>query len=118
MLISMITPMRKPSRIPFFTQAFTRHPVGADASGSAARASPEFSAARKRANRRRPSSEYASGARSNRVSICWASWEASSAGMHAPVGKHSTGAQHIFDLLLIGGAGRDQRQPPDRLQQP
>jgi len=33
-------PMRKPSRIPRFTHAFTRHPVGESASGSAARRMP------------------------------------------------------------------------------
>ncbi len=31
------SPMRNPSRMPFFTQAFTRHPVLAEVSGSAAR---------------------------------------------------------------------------------
>ena len=35
--MSMTAPMRKPSRIPFFTQALTRQPVGEAASGSAAR---------------------------------------------------------------------------------
>jgi hypothetical protein len=30
--------------MPFFTQPFTRQPVGVDASGSAARISPAFSA--------------------------------------------------------------------------
>ena len=31
------SPIRNPSRMPFFTQAFTRQPVGEPASGSAAR---------------------------------------------------------------------------------
>ena len=38
--ISTMPPMRKPSRMPFFTQAFTRQPVGAERSGSAARMRP------------------------------------------------------------------------------
>ena len=42
-------PMRKPSRIPFFTQAFTRQPVCAEASGSAARICPAFRACLNRA---------------------------------------------------------------------
>jgi hypothetical protein len=42
--MSTVTPMRKPIKMPFFTQAFTRHPVLVEGSGSAARISPAFSA--------------------------------------------------------------------------
>ena len=35
-------PMRKPRRIPFFTQALVRQPVGEAGSGSAARIVPRF----------------------------------------------------------------------------
>ena len=38
--MSTMPPMRKPSRMPFFTQAFTRQPVAMAASGSAARMRP------------------------------------------------------------------------------
>src|ERR1700733_12423361 len=42
--ISTTAPMRNPSRIPFFTQPFTRQPTGDAPSGSAARTEPSFSA--------------------------------------------------------------------------
>ena len=42
--MSTIAPMRNPSRMPFFTQVFTRQPLRADASGSAERIAPSFSA--------------------------------------------------------------------------
>ena len=43
--MSTTAPMRNPSRIPFFTHALTRQPVGEAASGSAARTSPRLTAA-------------------------------------------------------------------------
>ena len=46
----MMSPERKPSRMPCLTQALTRQPVGAAASGSAARTLPADSAARSRSN--------------------------------------------------------------------
>ena len=42
--ISTIEPIRKPTRMPFLTQPFTRQPLGSAASGSAARIAPAFSA--------------------------------------------------------------------------
>ena len=42
--MSTMAPMRNPSRMPFFTQPFTRQPPGDAASGSAARTVPAFSA--------------------------------------------------------------------------
>jgi hypothetical protein len=42
--MSMMTPIRKPSRIPFFTQALVRQPPCELVSGSAERTSPRFSA--------------------------------------------------------------------------
>src|ERR1035437_1042038 len=49
-LISVSEPRRKPSRRPRFTHVFTRHPVGALASGSADRSVPASSAARSSRN--------------------------------------------------------------------
>ena len=43
--ISTTAPMRNPSRMPFLTQPFTRQPLLARASGSAARTEPLLSAA-------------------------------------------------------------------------
>src|SRR5712692_1159578 len=40
--MSTTAPIRNPSRIPFLTQPFTRQPLLADVSGSAARARPAF----------------------------------------------------------------------------
>jgi len=54
--ISTVAPMRNPSKIPFFTQAFALHPLFVDASGSAARTSPQFSAALNASNSRKCSS--------------------------------------------------------------
>src|SRR5208282_228022 len=51
--ISTITPIRKPIKIPFFTQELTRHPVADDGSGSAARTTPEFKPSLNSWNRRR-----------------------------------------------------------------
>ena len=44
------SPQRNPTRIPCFTQVLTRQPVGADASGSAARTRPADSSSRSAAN--------------------------------------------------------------------
>ena len=49
--ISTIEPMRKPSRMPFLTQAFTRQPVFEEASGSAERIAPAFRASLNRSKR-------------------------------------------------------------------
>src|SRR5712691_3010498 len=45
-----MSPNLNPSRMPCFTQVFTRQPIGLEASGSAARTSPDDSASRRRAN--------------------------------------------------------------------
>ena len=47
--ISTTAPIRSPARMPFFTQMFTRQPLRVDASGSAERIVPAFSAALNRA---------------------------------------------------------------------
>ena len=46
-----MSPNLKPSRMPCFTQVFTRQPNGLDASGSAARTAPDDSASRSRTKR-------------------------------------------------------------------
>src|SRR4051794_16572455 len=60
-VISTIPPMRKPRRIPFFTQLFTRQPDGCDGSGSAARTAPEFRSRRNEEKTARCSSVYFEG---------------------------------------------------------
>src|SRR6266478_8373989 len=67
--ISTALPMRKPSKIPFFTQALTRQPVSDAGSGSAARTSPRFRAPLKDSKVRRCSSVYCGGGKSNSCSI-------------------------------------------------
>src|SRR5438874_288982 len=54
-----MSPNLNPSRMPCFTQVFTRQPIGLEASGSAARTSPEESAARRRANAARAAARSA-----------------------------------------------------------
>src|SRR5580692_4900795 len=67
--ISTVAPIRKPSKMPFLTQAFTRQPVFADESGSAARISPEFKASLKHWKRSRCCCVYSAGFFSNSCSI-------------------------------------------------
>src|SRR5215831_12417796 len=99
--MSMLTPMRKPSRMPFFTQALTRQPVGLAASGSAARNSPRSIAARKLLKSARCSDVYAAGllSKSCSISVCMGH-------------KKSAGFEDLFDFGLAGGSGRDQGQAP------
>src|SRR5580765_8566217 len=99
--MSMLTPMRNPSRMPFFTQALTRQPVGLAASGSAARNSPRSIAARKLSKSARWAAVYAAGllSKSCSISVCMGHTE-------------SAGFEHLFDFGLTGGGGRDERQAP------
>src|SRR6185437_16328139 len=106
---STIAPIRKPSRIPFFTQALTRQPVGAVESGSAARTSPRFSASLNARNNAKCSWVYCAGGASNSCSIC-------DGCMHS-LGNQVQRREHAANPRLIFCARRNQRQPPHRLQQ-
>src|SRR5580704_11790108 len=107
--MSTVTPMRKPIKIPFFTQVFTRQPILTDGSGSAARTSPAFNACLNFWKRWKCSLLYISGRWSNSCSI--------SACMHAPAGHQPESLQNFFDPCEIRGAGRAHWQPPHRFQQ-
>ena len=103
--------MRKPSRIPFFTQAFTRHPVFVDASGSAARISTRvqrlFEALEKIGNVRRCKLRVFRRIASRSQPACTL----------RPASRPKR-FEHLFDLRQIGcGFGGHNRQPPHRLQQ-
>src|SRR3972149_4069017 len=98
--------MRKPSRIPFFTQPLTRQPDGADASGSAARTTPEFSAAMNCSNRRAWSSPYLPGGLSKANSI-------DSCNMFAPA--QAQGFQYTANFLHRFRTGRATRPGADTL---
>src|SRR5450432_358962 len=100
--ISTTSLIRKPSRIPFFTQAFTRQPVGEDASGSAARCSPRLSAPLNAANNAKCSVVYAVGGVSNSASI--------RDGSMSTLDQIYT-FQHCADARLIFRFGCNQRQP-------
>ena len=65
--------MRKPSRIPFFTQALTRQPLALEASGSAERMRPSFNAVLNCVNSSKWASLYCVGFSSNSSSIRWRS---------------------------------------------
>src|SRR5436853_31823 len=65
--------MRNPSRIPCLTQAFTRHPDGLDASGSAARTFPADNSDRRRRKTSRAWSRSTDAPASNNVEISEAS---------------------------------------------
>src|SRR5579883_681875 len=106
--ISTMAPMRKPSRIPFFTHALTRQPVGEAASGWAARTRPALRAARKSSKRRKSSGAYCAGGLSNSRSI-------SACNGHLP--EQSGRFQHLLDPREIGRRRRAHRQTVDRLQQ-
>src|ERR1700733_10473023 len=106
--MSTIEPMRKPSKIPFFTQPFTRHPVFAAGSGSAARTSPRFSASLNSPNRRKCSSLYCAGGSSNSRSICDGS-------MHS-LGE-SQRSEHVAHPRQVFRLRRHQWQPPARSEQ-
>ena len=107
--MSTTAPMRNPSRMPFFTQAFTRQPLCADASGSAARIAPAFSACFEALEQR----EMFVGVRARvfrrtAVSI--------SACMHAPRAAAGPGSRAPSRSSAgSAGDGATQRQAPHRL---
>src|SRR6185503_12305235 len=108
--ISTTAPMRNPSRMPFLTQPFTRQPLLAAVSASAARMAPAFSASLKRLNNRKCSSVYFSGFSSKSFSI-------SACNAHSPVRKQSNAVEHFFDFGEILGLGRTHGQAIYRVEQ-
>src|SRR5580692_10823073 len=113
--MSTIVPMRNPRTMPFFTQVLMRHPLGCEGSGSAARTRPAFNSSLNARNSRRSSSEYVAGFESYKVSICFSSNSAAICGM-GPFQQRER-FKHGANLYKIFNARRNQRKPPDRLQQ-
>src|SRR5690349_1773899 len=101
-------PMRKPSRMPFLTQLFTRQPVGELASGSAARILPSFNPSLNFWKRRECSWVYRSGGLSKSDSIC---------SGNMPLSDEAQTFQHAADFLFVFGTRRTEWKPPDRLEQ-
>src|ERR1700683_3095492 len=108
--MSTTAPMRNPSRMPFLTQPFTRQPLFAPVSGSAARTVPAFSAALNSWNRRKWSSVYVSGFSSKSLSI-------SSRNAHSPVRNEAKRLEHFFDPGEILGLGRAHGKAVKRLEE-
>src|SRR5215218_4232916 len=106
--MSTTSPKRKPSRMPCFTQALTRQPVGDEGSGSAARTLPNESSSRKRRNTSRASSRDALLPCSNKVVTRSAS---------VLMNPEFEVLQHADDFLACGGTGRNKRQPVGLLEQ-
>src|SRR5579872_6688604 len=106
--ISTVAPIRNPSRMPFFTQALTRQPFGALASGSAARTSPALSASLNCRNNATCFSEYEPGfsSKSRSISAC-----SISLPDQADAFEHAANLCHVLHLW------RDERQAPDGLKQ-
>src|SRR5579884_2440239 len=120
--MSTMTPIRNPSKMPFLTQVFTRHPVADEGSGSAARIKPWFRACLNPSKTRKSSSVYCGGGVSKRVAtrvskahnglepVC------SLSRMDRALRQQAHALQHLFDFGLICRSGRDQRQTPGRLE--
>src|ERR1039457_2642722 len=104
--MSILMPMRKPTRMPFLTQALTRQPVAAAGSGSAARMRPAVSAMRKAAKTPLSSGVYSAGllSKSRSISACM-------------VYHESRGFEHALDFGQVGLAGRHHGKAPDGLQE-
>src|SRR2546425_2590800 len=103
-----MVPMRKPSRMPFLTQALARQPVLEDESGSAARISPRFSASLNSRKRRKCSSVYCAGGSSNSRSIC--------DGNMRSLGEPQR-FENAADARTIFRLGWNERQPPHGFEQ-
>src|ERR1700752_5090475 len=114
--MSTMAPMRKPTRMPFFTHAFVRQPGECDASGSAERMRPELSSPLNERKSARSSSEYRVGFASNRASICFSSSSAA-VGNVGPFEK-SEGFQHGANLREIFRSRRHKRQTENGFEQP
>src|SRR5215813_1688203 len=102
-----MVPMRNPSRMPFFTQGFTRQPVRERSSGSAARTVPLFRASLNCSKTMRCSSEYPSGGWSNSPSMR----DANGGGNGGPLSELER-FQYGLDALEILPFGSDERQAP------
>src|ERR1700741_4755496 len=102
-------PMRKPSRMPFFTQGLARQPDFALGSGSAARISPRFNPCLNSSKSLESASVYSDGGSSNSRSIGERSMR---------LLDQTQGFEHRMDASLVFRFRRSQRETPDRLQQP
>src|SRR5260370_41332897 len=102
-----IAPIRKPSRMPFLTQPFTRQPLGEAVSGSAARMLPSFSPSLNCWNSRRCLSLYRSGGLSKSDSIC---------SGNMPLSHEAKTLEHAADFLLVVRPRRTQRKPAYQLE--
>src|ERR1700681_2874877 len=93
-------PIRKPSRMPFLTHAFTRQPLGiTDASGSAARMFPAFNCCLNSEKSEKCSGVYCRGGLSKILSI-------SCCKLVRPRRGHQADRfEHPLDLLLARGLG-------------
>src|SRR5271156_70267 len=110
--MSVMAPMRKPRRMPFFTQPLTRQPDGDFSSGSAARTSPAFSASLNDWKSARCAGRYFSGGWSK---ICSMSCSICCCSMHLP--QESNGFEYAANFLQIFCFGSDERETPDRFEQ-
>src|SRR5215510_1481625 len=106
-----MVPMRNPSRIPFFTQGFTRQPVRERSSGSAERTAPLFSASLNCSKTMRCSSEYPSGGWSNSASMR----DANGSGNGGPLSELQR-FQYSLNALEILPFGSNHGQAPHRIE--
>ena len=110
--MSVMTPMRNPRRMPFFTQLLTRQPEGSFSSGSAARTSPAFSASLKDWKSAACAGRYFSGGWSKSCSM---SCSICSCSMHLP--QEASGFEHATDFLQTFCFGSYERETPDWFEQ-
>src|SRR5271156_2931856 len=110
--MSVITPMRNPRRMPFFTQALTRQPDDDCSSGSAARTSPAFSASLKDWNSAKCRGRYLAGGWSK---ICSMSCSICCCSMHLP--HEADGFEYVADFFEIVDSWRHEWEPPHWLEQ-
>src|ERR1039458_1089289 len=104
--MSTLMPMRKPTRMPFLTQALTRQPVAVAGSGSAARLLPSAGAVRNAPKTPLSSGVSSAGllSKSRSISACM-------------VYQETRGFEHGLDFGQAGLAGRDHGKPPDRSEE-
>src|SRR4051812_33598204 len=105
--MSTTPPIRNPRRMPFFTQALTRQPVGEDESGSAARILPSLSAILNWPKTSKCCFVYCSGLLSKRSSIL-----ACNSGAPDRL-QQSRGLQNFLDALQALRFGRAHGQAKD-----
>ena len=113
--MSTIAPMRKPTRIPFFTQALVRHPVGCEASGSAERMRPAFSSSLNAREKRAVVVGVARGLGvKQRFDLFF---ELSAAVGNVDPFQNRERFEHGANLRKIFGARRHERQAEDGFEQ-